>query len=109
MTADPAASPELTTEQFARLVSYGRAHSVTAGQTLIAAGDTDADLIVVETGMVEVVRPATLRVPEEVVVRHGPGSFAGELNMLTEENVRMTVRAAENGWIHRIARRVSGA
>ena len=100
MTADPA-SPELTTSSSPGCLRASQ--PVTAGQTLMTAGDTDADLIVVETGMVEVVRPATLRAPEDVLVRQGPGRIVGELRMLTEETVRMTVRAAEHGRVHRIA------
>jgi hypothetical protein len=40
-------------------------------------------LIVTEDATVEIVQPATQDAPEESLVRFGPGSFLGELNLLT--------------------------
>ena len=41
--------------------------------------------------------------PEESLVRFGPGSFLGELNMLTGQAVYLIARVVEDGRVHRIA------
>src|SRR5207237_9197186 len=55
-----------------------------------------------DEGIVEVVQPATHEAPEETVMRFGPGSFLGELNMLTGQAVYLLARVVEPGRIHRI-------
>ena len=58
---------------------------VKAGEVLYGPGDATYDLIVAEDATVEIVQPATRDEPEESLVRFGPGSFLGELNMLTTD------------------------
>jgi len=60
-------------------------------------------LIVTEDATVEIVQPATWDAPEESLVRFGPGSFLGELNMLTGQAVYLIARVVEAGRVHRIA------
>jgi thioredoxin reductase (NADPH) len=81
------AYPRLSDAQLTRLRSYGTAHTVEAGEILYGPGDAAYDLIVAEDATVEIVQPATREGPEESLVRFGPGSFLGELNMLTGQAV----------------------
>jgi thioredoxin reductase (NADPH) len=73
----------LSAAQLARLRSYGTLQTVEAGEILYGPGDATYDLIVTEDAAVEIVQPATHDEPEESLVRFGPGSFLGELNLLT--------------------------
>jgi len=90
------ASYHFNEEQFARAAAYGRAEQVAAGEMLFEVGDDDADLILVGTASVELVRG------DEVVWRSGPGQFVGELNLLTGQTRILSARVASPGLVHRI-------
>jgi thioredoxin reductase (NADPH) len=100
---NPVAFPRLSDAQLARLRSYGTPHTVEAGEVLYGPGDATYDLIVTDDATVEIVQPATLDAPEESLVRFGPGSFLGELNILTGQAVYLMARVVEAGRVHRIA------
>jgi thioredoxin reductase (NADPH) len=100
---NPVAFPELSDAQLARLSSYGTPQRVADGDVLYGPGDTTYDLIVLEDATVEIVQPATRDAPEESLVRFGPGSFLGELNILTGQAVYLIARVVEGGRVHRIA------
>jgi thioredoxin reductase (NADPH) len=100
---DPVAFPRLGDAQLARLRSYGTPQTVEAGEVLYGPGDATYDLIVTEDATVEIVQPATRDAPEESLVRFGPGSFLGELNLLTGQAVYLIARVVEAGRVHRIA------
>jgi thioredoxin reductase (NADPH) len=100
---NPVAYPRLGAAQLARLRSYGTPQTVEAGEVLYGPGDATYDLIVAEDATVEIVQPATRDGPEESLVRFGPGSFLGELNMLTGQAVYLIARVVEDGRVHRIA------
>jgi hypothetical protein len=59
----PVVSPELTVDQLARLGAYGTPDVVDVGEAAFAAGDPTYDLVVIENGVIEVVRPATANAP----------------------------------------------
>ncbi len=94
--------PRLTTGQFARLAAYGTTYDVTTGDQLYSTGDVGYDLILLVSAQVEIVRDATQMEPESVVARHGPGSFLGELSMLTGQMVFLTARVTQQGAVVRI-------
>jgi thioredoxin reductase (NADPH) len=100
---NPVAFPRLTDAQLARLRSYGTPQMVDAGDVLYGPGDATYDLIVVEDATVEIVQPATRDAPKESLVQFGPGSFLGELNLLTGQAVYLIARVVEGGRVHRIA------
>jgi thioredoxin reductase (NADPH) len=100
---NPVAFPRLTEAQLARLRSCGTTRTVEAGEVLYGPGDAAYDLVVTEDATVEIVQPATHDTPEEPLVRFGPGSFLGELNMLTGQAVYLIARVAKAGRVHRIA------
>jgi len=97
-----AAFPKLSPSQLARLSAWAEPVSVDVGDVLFTAGDAEYDLIIIESGEVEVIREATPDSPAEVVARHGPGRFLGELNMLTGQAVYLTARVAVAGRVRRI-------
>jgi thioredoxin reductase (NADPH) len=100
---DPVAFPRLSDAQLARLRSYGTLQTVEAGDVLYGPGDATYDFVVTDDATVEIVQPATRDAPEESLVRFGPGSFLGELNMLTGQSVYLIARVVEDGRVHRIA------
>jgi thioredoxin reductase (NADPH) len=101
LDSDPA-FPTLSPSQLARLSAWAEPVSVAVGDVLFAAGDLAYDLIFIESGEVEVIRGATPDSPAQVVARHGPGRFLGELNMLTGQAVYLTARVAVAGRVRRI-------
>jgi thioredoxin reductase (NADPH) len=89
------AYPVLDDSQQTRLRRYGTTRRVTAGQILYSPADDSCDLLVVLSGEVVVSNDALGRSVE--LARHGPGQFAGELNMLTGQRPFLTARAATDG------------
>jgi thioredoxin reductase (NADPH) len=85
----------LDDSQLGRLRRYGTTRRVTAGEILYSPADDSCDLLVVLSGEVVVSNDALGRSVE--LARHGPGQFAGELNMLTGERPFLTARAATEG------------
>jgi thioredoxin reductase (NADPH) len=75
------ASPVLGPQEIALLEPLGQARSVTRGDMLFDAGDSEYDFFVVIEGSVAVVdRHAEL---ERILARHGPRELVGELALLT--------------------------
>jgi thioredoxin reductase (NADPH) len=99
---DPVAYPRLSDALLVRLRAYGTPQAVEAGEVLYGPGDVTYDLVVTEDSSVEIVQPATRDAPEESLVRFGPGSFLGELNLLTGQAVYLIARVIGAGRLHRI-------
>ena len=97
-------SPQLSSAQLDRLISYGVAQQVRVRDIVFRPGDAAYDLIVVESGRIQIIAPATRDEPEEILAEYGPGGFLGELNLLTGQAVYLTARVVEAGTIHRLAR-----
>jgi len=57
------------------------------GQTVFRAGDSFLDLFVVEEGAIEIVNPSD---ENRHIVTHGPGQFAGDIDLLTHRPVIVT-------------------
>jgi thioredoxin reductase (NADPH) len=98
------AAPQLSAAQFDRMTACGVGQPVEVGDIVFRPGDVDYDLILVESGWIEIVSPATGEEPESVVARYGPGGFLGELNFLTGQTAYLMARVSEAGRIHRITR-----
>jgi len=97
------ASPRLSDELFARLLTYGTPQETHRGDVLFRPGDEDVDLIVVDRGSVEVVRTETADVPAATVASVDAGGFVGELNLLTGQNVYLLCRVREGGTVYRVS------
>lgn len=78
---NPAVSPTLAAGQLASLSARGKRVSMSVGETLYAAGDRDYDFIVLESGEVDIWRPALPGSPEALIVTFEAGQFLGELSL----------------------------
>ena len=96
MSEDPAthgnaiAFPRLDASDIAALKPLADTCSFQDGQTVFRAGDADLDLFVVESGAIEILNPAD---DNRHVVTHGPGEFAGDIDLLTRRPVIVTAVA----------------
>ncbi|MFF2372371.1 FAD-dependent oxidoreductase [Agromyces sp. NPDC058110] len=94
--------PEPTDEQWARMLRYGVATPTQPGDVLFATGDRWYDLVLVESGAVDIVREPLKWIGETRIATLGPRSFAGELGLLNGQRAFLTARVAEAGLVHRI-------
>src|SRR2546426_3778917 len=78
--SDAIAFPSLTANDLASLKPMAASCSFEDGETIFRAGDADLDLYVVESGAVEILKPSD---GNRSVVMHGPGQFAGDIDLLT--------------------------
>lgn len=101
--SDPTPDPTLTSEQLAALAGRGSRVATSVGEILYSAGDRDYDFVVVESGEVEVVRPAMPGDPEALIITWGPGSFLGELSLVTGQTAIATARVRSAGVVYRIS------
>ncbi len=85
--------PVLTPVQQARIAAHGRVRQVQFGETLVEPNDHARSFFVVITGHLNIVR--TSGTDEEVVAVSAPGTFTGELNMLSGRRALVRVRAGE--------------
>ncbi len=83
-SSDAVAFPTLDEADLAALRSLATCSSYEDGQAVFRAGDADLDLFVVESGTVEILNPAD---DNRHVVTHGPGEFAGDIDLLTRRPV----------------------
>ncbi len=92
---DPAVSPTLADPELAVLETLGTRRSVTVGEYLYREGDITYDFYVILSGAVEILVRSDGE--EQIIVRHGPGRFLGELNLLTGQRVYLSARVVEPG------------
>jgi CRP-like cAMP-binding protein len=102
----PGGYPGLTASQLDLIRERSTEMVVDAGAFLANAGDVDCDFMLVEAGDLEVVRLAAFGLPEQVIAIFGPGSFLGELAMLTGQAAMFSVRMPVGGVISRMPRPV---
>ena len=95
------ASPLLSTSELADMATFGAERDTRAGELLFQAGDASYDLFVVLEGEVQVVRPSGA--DEVLVAEFGPGSFVGELTLLTGQRRFLTGRVSRPGRVLAIA------
>src|ERR1700744_6470578 len=86
--------PHLSAVQVRRISALGERRDVKAGEILFDAGDRDMSFFVVVTGAIEISRPVGDQ--QEVVTRHGPGQFTGEINMLSGRRSLVRARVFED-------------
>ncbi|WP_240670654.1 FAD-dependent oxidoreductase [Actinoplanes solisilvae] len=94
------AFPKLDEERFARAVAYGCRGEIVAGELVFEIGDLDTDLILVESGEIQV----TLPTDDHTVLTAGPREFVGEVNLLTGQTRILAARATASGVVHRVGR-----
>jgi len=87
--------PKLTPAQIARLAGHGRRLATTDGQVLSSAGEAHRDLLVVLSGVLEIVRPGLHA--EELLTLLVAGDFSGEMSTLRGLGSFVTVRVRQSG------------
>src|SRR6478735_6053609 len=92
----------LSDEQIEALAVRGTRHATRIGELLYQAGDRGNDFIVIESGTVDVVRPAMPDTPESLIATWGPGRFLGELNLVTGHTAIATARVRTPGVVYRL-------
>ncbi|MGA7218549.1 MAG: FAD-dependent oxidoreductase [Candidatus Sulfotelmatobacter sp.] len=75
------AFPTLTPEQINRIRPLSKLRHVEAGEILFEPGDSDVPFFVLLSGSMEIVQPD--RRGERPIVTHEPGSFTGEITMIS--------------------------
>jgi thioredoxin reductase (NADPH) len=93
------AFPTLDEADLAALRPLATSCTFEDGQIVFRAGDSDIDLLVVESGEVEIVNPAD---DDRHVVTHGPGQFAGDIDLLTRRPVIVTAIARGHARLMRV-------
>jgi thioredoxin reductase (NADPH) len=88
MAAPP--SPMLSASQISRLAEVGEERTAAAGDVLYTIGDRSYPLIAIREG-----EAAILDGAGNEIVRHGPGGFLGELNLLSGQTVFVTAVAMQ--------------
>jgi thioredoxin reductase (NADPH) len=75
------AFPTLTEEQISRIRPLSKVRNVKTGDILFEPGDSDVPFFVLLSGGMDIVQPD--RQGERLIVKHGVGSFTGEITMIS--------------------------
>jgi thioredoxin reductase (NADPH) len=94
--------PALSQPLMVRLRAYGSLETVTAGDLLYQPGDDRYDLILIESGRVDLLCDSISDQAPVRIAELGPGDFLGELSLFTGERMFITACAREPGTIYRI-------
>jgi thioredoxin reductase (NADPH) len=84
------ASPILSASQMSTLAEVGEERTADAGDVLYAVGDRSYPFIAIREGEAAIFDGAG-----NEIVRHGPGGFLGELNLLSGQTVFVTAMATQ--------------
>ena len=87
--------PTLTQSQIARIAAAGKKRPITAGEMLIKQGEVAAGLFVLVSGEIEIIQPSPQG--DVLITSHTPGSFTGELNMLSGRRALVCGRVSKDG------------
>ena len=101
-SSDALAFPQLDESDLAALKRLAQQRTCEDGEAVFHAGDADLDLYVVESGAIDILNPAD---GNRHIVTHGPGHFAGDIDLLTRRPV--IVNAVARG--HTELMRITGA
>src|SRR2546425_7903344 len=73
--------PALTAAQQTRVAAHGRHRHVEAGETVVEPNIQVPNFFVVKSGQLNILK--VFKDKEEIIAICGPGTFTGELNVLT--------------------------
>ncbi|MGC5567912.1 FAD-dependent oxidoreductase [Streptomyces sp. FR-108] len=96
------AAPIFSETDWSALKTYGIQQVTEAGDTLFEAGEAVGDMILVESGGIEILRPPGSSEEEVVVASYGAGQFSGELNLLTGQTTYLNARVSAPGVVYRV-------
>ncbi len=94
--------PTLSAPQIARIASHGRRRSTAGGELLVDVGTRVVPFFVVVSGEIQVLRPSSGA--EALIVRHRPGQFSGEANMISGRRSLSRIRVSEPGEVLELTR-----
>lgn len=86
------AFPRLDPDELALLRPLATPQVASDGEVVFRAGDRDIDFFVVEAGWLAILNPTA---DDRPVTLHGPGEFAGDIDLLTRRPVIVTAVARE--------------
>ena len=84
--------PQLDDDQLAIVTTLGERRSVQVGDVLFSPADAAYDWVVLLTASAEILGPGG-----ELIVRHGPRGFLGEVSLVTRQRPYLTARVVEAG------------
>jgi thioredoxin reductase (NADPH) len=87
--------PKLDAVQMARIAAHATRRTVRAGDVLVEQGDPNADVFVVVSGAVAIVRPGLAG--EDAITVHLPGEFSGEMNVLAGRRSLVRAQVRDDG------------
>jgi thioredoxin reductase (NADPH) len=102
MGEDQEATPTLDASDIALVAQVGTRRQVREGEYLYREGDVAYDFFVLVSAEVDIV--VAVDGDERVIIRHGPGRFLGELNMLSGLRVFVSARVVTAGEVVAVAR-----
>jgi thioredoxin reductase (NADPH) len=94
--------PTLTEDQQARVAAHGLVRRVEAGETVVEPNTQVTALFVVRSGQLDVLKVSADG--EEIAAVYRPGTFTGELNVLSGRPGLVRIRAAEPSELIEIGR-----
>jgi thioredoxin reductase (NADPH) len=83
-TRDDRAFPRLDEDDMLQLAPLATCESFEPGEKILRFGQADIDLIIVESGSIEIRNPMN---GDNLVIRHGPGQFVGDIDLLTRRPI----------------------
>ena len=81
---DRLAFPQLDENEMNLLGSIATCRQYADGEAVFCAGQADVDLFVVKRGAIDITNPTD---DDRLIVSHGPGQFAGDIDVLTRRPV----------------------
>jgi thioredoxin reductase (NADPH) len=102
MADDAELAPTLDATDIDVLEAIGTRRSVAAGEYLYREGDSAYEFYVVLSGAVDILVGSDEG--QRLIIRHGPGKFTGELNLLTGLRVFVSARVSESGEVVAVPR-----
>ena len=88
--AQEVAFPRLTKTELAVVQSLATARDFADGEIVFRVGEADIDLVIVESGRIEILNPTD---GDRLIAVHEPGEFAGDIDVLTGRPVIVTAIA----------------
>lgn len=91
----------LDADQIARVEAFGARERVPAEQLLFRRGERKVDFLLVVSGEIAIY-DVDVHGEEGVFITHGPGQFAGELDLFNERQVLVSARTSQESEIVRV-------
>ena len=86
-----------TPEQWERILPYGRPIEAAVGDLVLEVGQQWYPLVLIDSGLVDIFRPANAWFPETLVARVGERTYTGELGVLSGQRAFLSGRVVEAG------------